>query len=178
MTMSTSASTLDIPADNGLRNNPVFWIMWLLPVATVFAGFATLAIALGGADRALPVAYHWEGEGLDRDFARARNAAGHGMQARLTVAGGTCSVTVIRAPREAAALELLLTHRQDAGLDRVVRLERSGPDSYRAACAGLVGDRWRIALGDSAGEWAIRASVDGSLADVTLRARNPDGSAG
>ena len=42
------------PPDNPLRDNPVFWLIWLLLGAAVIGGLATLAIALRHADRQLP----------------------------------------------------------------------------------------------------------------------------
>ena len=69
-----------------MRANPVLWFVWALLGATVIAGLTTLAIALREADRELPASYHWEGELLDRDFARMRTAASHGIEAHLAYA--------------------------------------------------------------------------------------------
>ena len=159
------------------RFNPVFWLMWLLPAAAVIAGFATLAIALRDADRPLPTGYHWEGERLDADFARARRAAELGIAAKfdLSGAGGQCAVTITPASAGGNALELLLTHGVDAGLDRMLRLTRVTDDEYRSPCAALPRGRWRIALQDAAGSWALRASSDNPRTSFELHARMPEG---
>jgi hypothetical protein len=157
------------------RANPVFWIMCLLPAAAVVAGLGTLAIALRHADHALPASYHWEGERLDRDFARQRVAASHGIEVDFTVSAGECVATLRHAPDDPAALMLSFTHSSDAGLDRVVLLRRSEAGLYRAACAPLPAGRWRVALEDPAGTWAIRSQFGSGQESLVLRARTPDG---
>lgn len=161
--------------DSGIRRNPVFWLMWLLPGAAVAASFATLAIALDGADTKLPAAYHWEGAALDEDFDRARRAFERGIGATLTVdaARGECFLDV----RGDASdnLRLLLTHSADASLDRQVLLRRTATGDFRAPCASVPAGRWRVALDDDAAGWSLRARVDGALDAVELRARDPGG---
>lgn len=169
MTMTTG-TTVARP-----RFNPVFWLMWALPASAVLAGFATLAIALQDADRALPADYHWEGDRLDRDFARARAAAVLGLEVTLDVQGGQCRALLRNLPTDPAALSLLLTHGSNAGFDRRVRLPRIAAGDYRVACAPLEAGRWRVALDDDSGDWAIRGSADDRVAGLQLRARSPDG---
>jgi len=164
-----------LPVDSPLRGNPVFWLMWLLLGSTVVAGFVTLAIALRSADRELPSSYHWEGERLDRDFALARNAARHGVEVTFVATAGQCSATVRGAPNEPAALHLLFVNSTDAALDHAVRLTRVAPATYAADCAVLPSGRWRVALQDDAGQWAIRTQFIGDVSRLELRARNPDG---
>jgi hypothetical protein len=160
--------------DHPLRANPVLWFVWLLLGSTVIGGFTTLGIALSEADRELPDSYHWEGEGLDRDFARMRVAAAHGIEARLAAARGQCSVTVKSAPNDPAALNLLLVNATDVGLDQAVRLARREAGVYAAACGDLPDGRWRIALEDDAGQWTLRAQHQGAIDGLTLRARSPE----
>ncbi len=164
-------------ADSPFRSNPVFWIMWLLPAAAVVGGFATLFIALRGADRPLPATYHWEGEHLDRDFAQARLAAAHGIEVtvELQPAAGECRATLHNAPDDPSSLTLLLSNVADAGFDRVILLRRDRAGSYHGACAPLPPGRWRVALEDAAGAWAIRTQLTGNSATVELRARDPGG---
>jgi uncharacterized protein len=161
--------------DSPLRRNPVFWIMILLPAATVVAGLTTLGIALREGDPPLPAAYHWEGEHLDRDFAQQRNAAAHGIQVTLSThaADGLCAAQVRAAPDDVAALTLLFSSATDPGLDRVVLLKRVAAGEYRGACAPIPPGRWRVAL--DAGQWSIRTQLVGSVDHLTLRARNPEG---
>jgi hypothetical protein len=166
-----SAST-----DNPLRDNPVFWLIWVLLGSAVLGGLVTLAIALRSADRQLPAMYHWEGERLERDFALARAAAAHGIEAGFTndVAAGRCTVTLRRAPGDPPALTAHFVSATDAGLDRVLRLARVAPGEYGAPCEPLPAGRWRLVLEDP-GQWSLRARTGASLDDIELRARDPDG---
>jgi len=160
-----------------VRRNPVFWLMWLLPAAAVVASFATLAIALQSADRALPALYHWEGERLDADFERARTAARYGMRATLAFAGGTqpCTAMVTPAPGDPASITLTFTSTSDAKLDRALTMKREQIGVYRVACDVLPRGRWLVTVQDSAGVWALRGSVNGLEQVAVLEARNPGG---
>jgi uncharacterized protein len=159
-----------------MKKNPVFWLMWFLPASAVCASLATLAIAIDGADPRLPAAYHWEGTGLDRDFERARRAAALGIAGTLEVrdAARECAV-ILEAALNADSLVLLLTHSRDPRLDRQVLLRRSSSGEFVGGCEALPSARWRIALGDTAGEWSLRTEVNGHLGRVALRAREPGG---
>jgi hypothetical protein len=153
------------------RANPVFWLMLLLPASAVVGGIATLFIALRGADAPLPAGYHWEGEHLDRDFERARNAAAHGIEVDITIAAGECVAAVRSTPADAPSLTVLFSNGADPGLDRVVLLNRVAAGEYRGVCAPLPAGRWRVSLQDGAATWAIRAQVAGAVDRLTLRAR-------
>jgi hypothetical protein len=175
MTMTSDSLSRNFRA---WRRNPVFVLIWALPAAAVIAGVATLLIALEDADRALPASYHWEGARLDEDFVRARRAAQLGVAASfdLSAASGRCTVTLTPAV-DADALELRLTHGSDAGLDRMMRLTRAGDvaGAYHTPCTPAPRGRWRVALADAAGSWALRGAADGPLTSFELRARAPEG---
>lgn len=158
-----------------VRKNPVFWLIWLLPGAAVLGGFATFAIAMQDADRALPAIYHWDGELLDADFERARHAARLGLGAELWLAGGECRLTLRgdASPR----LRLLLTNGNEARLDREVPLVRQPDGMYRGSCPPLARGKWRVALQDSAGAWSLRTQVAETSARIQLQAQSPDGAA-
>jgi hypothetical protein len=160
-----------------MKANPVFWLMWLLPGAAVVAGFATLVIALGSADRPLPASYHWEGARLDADFERARNAAQHGMRAELTFAGGAqpCTAMLTPAPGDPPSITLTFTSTSNASLDRALTMRREQPGVYRVECDALPRGRWLITLQDSAGQWALRGSLDDRAQVAVLDARDPAG---
>ena len=157
------------------RFNPVFWLMWLLPASAVLAGFTTLAIALKNADRPLPADYHWEGNGLDEDFARAEAAAALGLDVTLDFHGGQCRAVMRNLPTDPAALNLLLTHGSYAALDRRIRLSRVAAGEYHVACAPLESGRWRVGLDDDTRKWSIRGSLDDRVTTLQIRADGPDG---
>jgi hypothetical protein len=145
--------------------------MWLLPGAAVVAGFATLAIALRGADSKLPSTYHWEGDALDRDIALTQSAARLGISVSLEVRDGNCVAIVRNLPAATETLELELANGADAALDRFVTLKRVSSEELRAECAPLPRGRWWIDVSDAAGDWRLRARSEGSLARVELGAR-------
>jgi hypothetical protein len=154
--------------------NPVFWLMWLIPAAAVVAGIGLVVVAMKDADRALPAMYHWEGERLDADFERARQAATLGIHAALEWRPGQCSLrlTGATAPR---ALLIHFTHADDAALDRTLTLLRHTDGDFRGACDRLPAGRWRVALTDDAGTWSVRAQVEGAAVHLAMRARDPAG---
>jgi uncharacterized protein len=156
-----------------IRKNPVFWLMWAIPAAAVFAGVGMVAVAMQGADRALPDIYHWEGERLDADFERARVAVRLRLRAELELAAGECRLTLHGA--EAAALELRLTSGSDMGLDRAHVLTRGADGVYRGACAPIARGKWRVALADAANTWSLRTQIEQATARIELQARAPEG---
>lgn len=158
-----------------IKRNPVFWLMWLLPGSAVLGGFATLTIAMQQADRALPSIYHWEGELLDADFERARTATRLGLGADLHFTGYTCELALRGA--EATELRLMLTNGIDVHQDRLLTLARGTDGVYRAHCAPLAAGKWRIALQDPAGTWALRADLEAAAPRIELRAHAPEGPA-
>ena len=160
-----------------LRMNPVFWLMWALPGSAVVAGLTTLAIALRSADRPLPEAYHWEGERLDADFARQHAAVTLGVSVTFEATGGRCLAHLSSSAGDSSALYVLLTHGSEAGFDRALKLPRVAPGEYVGACAPLPAGRWRVSIDDALGTWSLRDAIDGSLAHIEMRARDPAGAA-
>jgi hypothetical protein len=155
--------------------NPVFWLMWLIPGTAVVAGLGLVVVAMRDADRALPALYHWEGERLDVDFERARMAAQLGIRATLQWEAGACILTLTPASQDPRALQVHLTHANDAALDHMLTFLRASPGRYRADCAALPAGRWRLALTDDAGAWALRTQFEASVTRLDLRARDPAG---
>lgn len=157
------------------ERNPVFWLMWMIPGAAVVAGLGMVAVSLKGADRALPEIYHWEGERLDADFERARAAVRLGLHGELTIAGGSCRLTL--RGTDAASLRLRLTSGNDARLDRAVTLTRAVDGDYLADCVPLTRGKWRVALQDADDQWSLRTQIDDTADRIELRARAPEGPA-
>ncbi len=85
-----------------------------------------------------------------------------------------CAV-MLRGDAETDSLLLLLTHSNDAGLDRQLLLRLSPAGEFVAECDELPSGKWRIELGNAAAEWSVRTQVDGALRRVELRAREPGG---
>jgi hypothetical protein len=158
-----------------IRKNPVFWLMWFIPAAAVFGGLGMVAVAMQGADRALPPIYHWEGELLDADFERARVAARQGIEARLGIAGGECRLALTGSA--APVLTLVLTNGTDVRLDRSLSLTRGADGLYHAPCAPLESGRWRASLEDAARTWSLRTRMVGAGETIEMKALAPQGPA-
>jgi hypothetical protein len=160
--------------------NPVFVLAWALPAAAVLACVLTIVITLGNPDSPLPEQYHWEGFQLDRDFSRAAKAAELRVHATMTAldAAGECEIRLSMDGPHPSQLELMLAHATKPDLDRRVTFTRvptqpgwnDAASLYRGRCSALREGHWRMELVDSVNGWAMRQSVRGSLANVTLDA--------
>jgi hypothetical protein len=162
--------------DHPAHANPVLWLSWVLLAGCVLAGFTTLAVAIRSADRALPVAYHWEGAQLDADFARARHAADVGIVVKLELlAGGACRAFLEGAPSVPPAIRAQFTNGTDPALDRVARLAHTEHNEFRGDCGALATGRWHIAIEDDARQWSLRARIVAPRTQIELRGRRPEG---
>jgi hypothetical protein len=84
-----------------------------------------------------------------------------------------CSAALRKAPDDPATLTLLFTNGSDAGLDRVVLMKRVEAGQYRGTCGPLPAGRWRLAIEDAAGAWALRDEFNGRVDQLEVRAHAP-----
>ena len=158
------------------QKNPVLWLIWAILAFAVLAGCSVVAIAMQGADRALPGIYHWEGASLDADFERAKLASRLGLEADLVVENGQCTLAIRRLPASGDNLQLLLISGSDARLDRAIALAPAArPGVYAGSCEPLQRGRWRVSLQDNDHTWHLRGQLDDTQTRVSLGARNPGG---
>jgi hypothetical protein len=156
--------------------NPVLWIAVALPLVTVLASFATLGAALVHPDNELPEQYHWEGFRLDRDFARAQQAAALGVRASFEGLGtaGRCGVRLELRGTAPRSLSLRLTHATRPSLDQSLVFQRvsgeAGHATFIGECQATLDGHWRAELSDAENGWSIRQNLRGSLADAVLSA--------
>jgi len=143
-----------------------------LPLFAIFASVGVAVIAFTRGDPTLPDEYHWEGVSLDRDFADARRAADLNVRATVEAISttGTCRVTLELDGPSPSILSLNLIHSTHPGLDRQVRLTRTGA-SYEGHCGSVPSGHWHLELSDLAGGWSVRQEVAGSLDGVVVDAR-------
>jgi hypothetical protein len=159
--------------------NPVLWITCALPLVTVLASFFTLGAAVRHPDNELPEQYHWEGFRLDRDFARADQAAALGVRAVFDGVGvsGECRARLELEGEPPDSISLTLTHATQPSLDQHITFRRMGRSGarYVAQCSAAPESHWRAEL--TAGEtgWSIRQNIPGSLAHAVLEAARPAG---
>ncbi len=157
--------------------NPVLWITLGLPLVTVVASFLMLGTALRHPDDELPEQYHWEGLRLDRDFARAEQAAALGVRASFQGLGspGRCGMTLVMDAVAPDSVSLTLTHGTQPSLDQRLEFRKisaaRGTATYGADCRTAPHGNWRAQLSDPGGAWAIRQNLRGALSQAVLRAR-------
>ena len=162
---------------NTLRN-PVFLLAWGLPAVAVAASVLSLLLTLRSPDGQLPEQYHWEGFQLDRDFSQAARATELGVSATLSGFGesGRCEIQLRTKGATPELLVLHVAHATKAALDQHITLKRVDVESrpalatYSGACVKAPEGHWRLELVDVVNGWAVRQSMRGSLAGVTLDA--------
>jgi hypothetical protein len=163
-----------------VTRNPVLWLAWGLPVVAVVACVVTLFVTLRNPDGQLPEQYHWEGFQLDRDFSRAAKAAELHVNASLSGfdASGRCSLRLRMEGPAPHELTLLVAHATKPELDQRVTFRSLPRDAgwnnaateYTGECHPAREGHWRLELIDTMNGWAVRRSVRGSPAGVTLDA--------
>ena len=111
----------------------------------------------------MPASYHWEGEHLDRISRWRAPPRRIGVEVTLVADAPTASARRRCAPRPLIphALELLLTHGVDAGLDRVLRLTRVAAGEYRGALRAAAGRALARGAADADGQWSCAAQIAG-----------------
>ncbi|MGB8327511.1 MAG: FixH family protein, partial [Steroidobacteraceae bacterium] len=119
-----------------------------------------------------PSAYHWEGDRLDRDLARAQHAAALGVQARLAVvpAEHLCRIAFRSNAAPPAALVLTLVHSTLRELDSRIALRQSG-DGYAGPCDAPRSGHWHAELTDQAGTWMVRREIIGWIGSLEFSGR-------
>jgi uncharacterized protein len=158
------------PDESAGRFNPVVWIMIGVPLAAVCASVLTLFLAARGSEPPLPPQYSWEGDALDRDFARADRAAALGAAAELGFDAGRVRVALDFSastqdlPPE---LDLRLTHATLPALDRTIRVVReAGSAGYSADLPVLQRGHWHVELAGA--DWRLRGRFEAPVSYVRL----------
>jgi uncharacterized protein len=158
------------PDESPSGANPVVWIMIGVPLAAVCASLLTLFLAARGAEAPLPAQYSWEGQALERDFARARRAESLGAAAEMQFDAGHARVVLdYSAGKDAlpASLELRLTHATLPALDRAIRLVRdAATGAYDADLPALQRGRWHVELAGA--DWRLRGRFEAPVSYVRL----------
>jgi hypothetical protein len=158
------------------QQSAIFWFMIGIPAVAVIASFATLFLAIRGAEPELPATYHWEGAALDQDLQRLQYAGQLGLQAQLQFGpDGRISLR----PRfgdplylPPQTLTLRLSHATLPGNDRALTLRRNG-DLWTGQSGALPAGHWRLELTDEH-RWLLRSEFSAPLASLELHGLRPD----
>jgi len=138
---------------NPWYREPWPWILMAGPAAVIVAGAVTIWLAVDTADGLVADDYYKRGLAINQDLKRDRQAARHGIEARVQRTHGRLRVDLSGAQPE--AVFALLVHATRSGHDQRLRLARVAPGSYETELPELPAGRWRLILEDPRGEWRI-----------------------
>ena len=132
---------------------PMVWLVIALPLATVLAGVATVAVGLDAPDATGADAVRRTGQQQTLDIAPDLRAAEHRLAAQLDIAGGDCVVALNRRDVGAPAV-LELRHPTDAARDHEIELAPRG-NGFAAACAAVATGHWNVVLASADRSWRL-----------------------
>lgn len=132
------------------------WFLIAIPALSVVGGIAMMVIATQTNDGLVSDDYYKEGQAINEQLDRDRQAATLGLSAQLLLADDGRNLRLVFAKPVTGKLTLKLLHPTRSGLDQTIALQRNGEQLYSAQLtAPLSQPRWRIELGDSAGQWRL-----------------------
>jgi len=145
--------------------NPVLLLLVALPLATLAAGFATLAIIGRGGLDTVGDPVRRTAQVQQVDLAADAEARRRGLDGRLALAGTGLQVDVPGLDRT-TELRLRLEHPLDAAQDTEIVLVPDGEQWQAPAFAPEVG--WRVALTPADGAWRLVARWPRGAREVAL----------
>jgi uncharacterized protein len=155
------------------------WLLMAGPVSVIFAGIATIWIAVVSSDGLVVDDYYKQGLAINQTLERGALATRLGYRGELQLASDARSVSLRLEAAEGAVLppqlQLRVVHPTRAGRDGLVLLRQSGPGEYQGAVPELSVGSWILMLEDMQSSWRIggRLAVP-ALAAVTLLPDNPE----
>lgn len=154
------------------------WLLMAGPVAVIFAGIATIWIAVVSSDGLVVDDYYKQGLAINQTLERGALAARLGYRGELQLAPDGRSVSLRLDAAAGAALppqlQLRVVHPTRAGRDGLVLLRQSSPGHYDGAVPELGAGRWLLVLEDLQSSWRIGGSLTvPAPAAVTLLPDNP-----
>jgi len=152
-----------------------------IPLATVLACAATIAITVSNAEPYLPKQYNVEGVSLEKDFTALAAGRALGLHGELIAHGRTIELRLDSAPSEledVQALILNVTHATRPEQDQQIELTRLASHSdrvvYQGSARAFSSGNWKLELSDPDRRWLWRRDLSSDLRVVAIGA---DGSA-
>ena len=139
---------------------PLVWMLIAIPASAVIMGVIMLTLAVQSYSGLVVDDYYRHGKQINRIIARDRLAWELGLEAELALAAdGTVRVAFVSGADLLANgdIELAFVHATRPGLDRSLRLERTGFGSYRGRVDLAGSGRWNIAL--QTADWRLTGSL-------------------
>ncbi|MBX3652287.1 MAG: FixH family protein [Burkholderiales bacterium] len=154
------------------------WLLMAGPVAVIFAGIATVWIAVVSSDGLVVDDYYKQGLAINQTLERGALAARLGYRGELHLAADARSVSLRLEAGESAVLpaqlQLRVVHPTRAGRDGLVLLRQQSPGQYGGAVPELSAGRWILVLEDMQSSWRIGGTLTvPASAAATLLPDNP-----
>ncbi len=139
---------------------PLVWMLIAIPASAVIMGIVMLTLAVQSYSGLVVDDYYRHGKQINRVIARDRLAWELGLEAELALAAdGTVRVAFVSGADllPDGDIELAFVHATRPGLDRSLRLVRTGFGLYRGRVALEGSGRWNIAL--QTPDWRLTGSL-------------------
>ena len=139
---------------------PLVWMLIAIPASAVIMGVIMLTLAVQSYSGLVVDDYYRHGKQINRVIARDRLAWELGLEAELALAAdGTVRVAFVSGADllPTGDIELAFVHATRPGLDRSLRLERTGSGRYRGRVELAGSGRWNIAL--QTADWRLTGSL-------------------
>ena len=148
------------------RQEPIVWMIIMIPLSSVLVGFIMLWFAIDTDDGLVFDDYHQQGKEINRVLERDAMASSLGVKAQIALLPDSHRLELSLSYRNASTLPDLLSlrflHPTRAGEDIYVPLQRSGNNEYIGEFPRLSSAKWIVQLETDA--WRINglARIPGS----------------
>ena len=131
------------------------WLLAAVPIATVFAGFITLWLAIETHDGLVAEDYYKQGLAINQDLKRQHAAESLGLSAQFRQDDSRAVLTLSANSPRPPAVVMRLTHPTRIDLDRSIILRPIGPGVYEAALETPLAGQWKLSVEDQDRSWRL-----------------------
>lgn len=152
---------MNAATETAWHREPMMWLVIGIPVASILAGIAMIAIASRASVDHVAEPFRRTGQVQTVELTRDHRARELGVAATLAFAPDGRRVVVELERAEAAVLELQLVHPIERRQDRQLRLVAVAPNRFEGALAApLAPARWDLELTDLGQTWRIVGQLE------------------
>jgi uncharacterized protein len=142
---------------------PMVWLIMVLPLSAVLGGLTSVWIASKNADSLVTEGYTKQGFTVQQSLEQDRVAARLGFTAHLQTVNGTVNVRLTHTRADAALpsrLHLTLAHPTEASMDVTVVMLPAGSDLYQGAMPTLPAGVRHVMLEAREQGWRLQGNWD------------------
>ena len=140
---------------------PLVWMVIVIPLTAVVAGIITIIIAVKTDDGLVVDDYYTKGKEINLVVAREEAAFGYQLAASFNLDASSGQIITRLQANESLVwperVELQLMHATRPGFDQTLMLVRSDSGEYRSPLPELVSGRWHVQL--AADDWRLLGSM-------------------